>query len=75
MTEYEELKNEIHQVVMRYISVTHPRLIHSHDDVFLTNKILSIIAERCWLKVDLSEGDTPIDSFWALVKEIKWNGG
>lgn len=34
--------SQIGEILLHYFSVTHPQLIHSHDDVFLADKILAI---------------------------------
>jgi hypothetical protein len=40
-----ELREKIQQVLLQYMSAIHAELIHSHDDVFLTDKILQIIKQ------------------------------
>ena len=44
MTE-QELKSQIQGLLLRYLSAIHAELIHSHDEVFLANKILALIKE------------------------------
>jgi len=38
----DKVTEEIQGILLRYMSAIHAELIHSHDDVFLTEKILSI---------------------------------
>lgn len=42
MTE-EELRQRIQQILLQYMCAIHAELIHSHDDVFLTDRILTLV--------------------------------
>lgn len=41
--EVERMRDEIQRILLQYFSAIHAELIHSHDDVFLTDKILRTI--------------------------------
>lgn len=41
MNEYERVQGDIQRLILRYLGAIHAELIHSHDDVFLANQILS----------------------------------
>ena len=45
-SELEGIREKIQQILLQYMSAIHAELIHSHDDVFLTDKILSYLAEK-----------------------------
>jgi len=38
----DRVRAEMQGILLQYMSAIHAELIHSHDDVFLTNKILPI---------------------------------
>jgi len=38
----DKIKQQIQEILLRYFAAIHAELIHSHDDVFLADKILSI---------------------------------
>ena len=40
------MRKELQGIILQYISASHAQLIHSHDDVFLTDKILSLLKEE-----------------------------
>ena len=42
MKELQRVKEDIQVILLQYLGAIHAELIHSHDDVFLTDKILSI---------------------------------
>ena len=46
-----ELKKEIQRVLLQYMEAIHAELIHSHDDVFLTDKILNLIKQAGYVKL------------------------
>lgn len=47
----QELQEKIQQVLLQYMSTIHAELIHSHDDVFLANKILALFKEAGYVKI------------------------
>jgi len=40
------MRVKIQEVILRYISASNAQMIHSHDDVFLTDKVLTLISEE-----------------------------
>jgi len=40
------MREKIQRAILQYISASKAQMIHSHDDVFLTDKILALISEE-----------------------------
>lgn len=40
MIKLDSAKQEVQRILLQYMSAIHAELIHSHDDVFLANKII-----------------------------------
>ena len=46
-----KLRKQIQQVLLQYLSAIHAELIHSHDEIFLTDKILSLIEKSGYMQL------------------------
>jgi len=51
MSELDEMRGKIQAVLLQYLGAIHAELIHSHDDVFLMDKILSLETDTCKIVV------------------------
>jgi len=51
------MREKIQRAILQYISASKAQMIHSHDDVFLTDKILTLICEEIEKKENPYPGD------------------
>jgi len=62
------MREKIERKILEYIDATKAQVIHSHDDVFLTNQILTLLKEE--IRKVRSENpyssDDETDSFFAF---------
>ena len=72
----ERLREEMQRILLQYMGAIHAELIHSHDDVFLSNKILQACKESGLKFVDVTIDDStqyndPINASRLEIKEIE----
>lgn len=74
----QEIGSETAGIILRYLLAIHAELIHSHDDVFLTNKILQfldsqgivIADESAELPMNPSDKEAEL-GMWAIYHEAQ----